>query len=129
MQTFQLLNHLLGGVHDVSIFTDHPNLLFIFHPTAVESSVGCHKLLNFIRCTLYLSAFSYTIEHVLDKLRTIGDIMTLWKRVYRNSVPAVQHITRLGMSNGSHMVQTVPYSLAKFPSRALICEVQLGSPD
>ena len=65
------------------VFTDHRNLLFVFNPAALEPSLGRHKVLKVIRWALYLSSFTYRIEHVAGENNTWPDIMTRWMRGYR----------------------------------------------
>lgn len=128
VQTFRRLNYLLGCSDHVTIFTDHRNLLFTFHPTAVEPSLGRHKVLKVIRWALYLSAFSYTIEHVPGELNTMADIMTRWMRGYRNSTPIPQRVSRIKIATGESLVPTVPDNQAEWPSRDEILEAQrIGS--
>lgn len=87
VQTFRCLNYLHGCPEAVTIFTNPCNILFSFHPTAVQPSLRLRKVLHVIRWALYLSALSYTIEHVYGDLNKITDIMTRWIRGFRNRLP------------------------------------------
>lgn len=49
VQIFRLLNNLLGCADDVTIFTDHRNLLFTFHSLSEETSLGLQNVLKVIR--------------------------------------------------------------------------------
>lgn len=58
VQKLRRVNNLLGFPQRVTIRTNHRNLLFSFHPTAVERSLERIKLLKATRLVLYLSAFT-----------------------------------------------------------------------
>ncbi len=67
------------------VFTDHRNLLFAFNPVSMEPSLGRHKVLKVVRWALFLSAFTYRIEHVHRDVNTWPDIMTRCMRSYRKN--------------------------------------------
>lgn len=46
----------------MTVFTDHRNLLFTFHLSALEPSLGRNNVLHVILWALYPSAFIYSIE-------------------------------------------------------------------
>lgn len=123
VETFRRLNYMLACADNVTVFTDHRNLLFTFHPTAVEPSLGRHKVLKVIRWALYLSAFSYTIEHIPGELNTLADIMTRWMRGYRRVIPTTRRVARLQLGTGPDMVPTAPQRSADWPSRETILAV------
>lgn len=75
------------------MFTDHWNLLFVFQRTSIEKSLGRLKVLNVIRWALYLSTFTYRIEHVPGDKNVMVDIITRWMRGYRRIRPTVRCIT------------------------------------
>lgn len=98
------------------MFTDHRNLLFTFHSTAVESSFGRHNVLKVIRWTLYLSAFSNTTEHMQGEINNNADIMAIWMRKYRLTDHAAGCISRLRIQTGREKVPTAPPDLADWAS-------------
>lgn len=116
VETFRRFNYLLACSDNVTSFTDHRNLLFIFHPTAVEPFLGRHKVLKVIRWAFYLSAFSYTIEHILGRVNTVADSMTKWMRGYRSADRAAGRISRLRNPSVRGMVPTAPPDLAGWSS-------------
>lgn len=71
---------------EVTILTDYKNVLFTFHAIAVKPNSGRHKLLKVIRWALYSSAFSYTIEQVLDELNILAHVTTLWMEATVNEM-------------------------------------------
>lgn len=125
VETFRRLNYMLSCSNMVSVFTDHRNLLFTFHPTALEPSLGRHKVFKVVRWALFLSAFSYRIEHVPGELNIIADIMTRWMRGYRRRAPH-QRVARLECTNGACMVPTAPTKPSEWPSRTTLKAAQNG---
>lgn len=113
---------MLSCSDDVTVFTDHRNLLFTFHPTAVESNFGRQKVLKVIRWSLYLSSFPYRIEHVPGELNILADIMTRWLRGYRQTKAC--RMARTCAVLESTMVPTSPRDPAQWPSRASIIDAQ-----
>ena len=67
------------------VFTDNRNLIFAFNLVSMEPSLGRHKVLKVIRWALFLSAFTYRIEHFHGGVNTWPDIMTRWMRGYRKN--------------------------------------------
>lgn len=55
---------------------DHRNFLFLFNPVVVEFSIGRLAISKVQRWGLYLSLFSYLIEHVLGEKNIMAGIMT-----------------------------------------------------
>ncbi len=81
-QTFQKLDYLLISAENTFVSTDHRNLLFILNPRAFNPSVAQHIVSKVQRWALYLSQFSYCIEHVAG---TDNDMLTRWCKGYRNT--------------------------------------------
>ena len=92
VQAFRKLDYMLSCDVTTRVFTDHRNLLFAFNPAAIVPSLGRHKVLKVVRWALYLSAFTYRIEHVPGDSNTWPDIMTRWMRGYRNK-PAIRRVS------------------------------------
>lgn len=66
---------MLSFADSVTISMDPQSLLFTFRPTAVKPKLGRYKVLKVIRCTIYLSALLYTIQHISGELKTLTDSM------------------------------------------------------
>lgn len=58
----------------------------------MEPSLGINKVLKVVRCSLYLSGFTYHIEHITGDANIWRDIMARWMRGYRKP-PAIRRIT------------------------------------
>lgn len=124
-QTFKRLKYMMICGQCIHIFTDHKNLLFTFHPLSVEPALARHKISKVTRWALYLSTFSYTIEHVSGDANVFADILTRWMKGYRSSKCRICRVK-----------QRVPYSgipdspfANKFiwPDRAMIESAQSNS--
>lgn len=92
VQAFKKLDYLLACDTSTRVFTDHRNLLFTFNPISMEPSLGRHKVLKVVRWALFLSAFTYRIEHVPGDVNTWPDIMTRWMRGYRKP-PSIRRVS------------------------------------
>ena len=79
---FRKLDYMLTCEASTRVFTDHRNLLFAFNPTELEPSLGRRKVLKVILWALFLSSFTYRIEHVSGDKNKWPDIMTRWMRGY-----------------------------------------------
>lgn len=90
-QTFERMDYMLETQNRIHVFTDHRNLLFVFAPLALEPALGRHIVSKVQRWALYLSRFSYAIEHVRGELNVCADMLTRWVRGNRNerSAPRV----------------------------------------
>ena len=84
-QTFERMDYLLQSQRRTHIFTDHRNLLFVFAPLALEPSLGRHIISKVQRWALYLSRFSYTIEHISGDKNVCADMLTRWTRGNRTT--------------------------------------------
>eukprot|EP00171_Calliarthron_tuberculosum_P020891 IDg20891t1 len=82
-QVFLKLDYILLGHEHVHVFTDHRNLLFVFAPLAVEPALGRNIVSKIQRWALFLSRFSYTIEHIAGVDNVFADILTRWLKNYR----------------------------------------------
>lgn len=99
------MDYLFVCEESTVIFTDHRNLLS-FHPTAIERTLGLHKVLKALRRGLYTPTFTYRIKHVPDKEKVMADILTRWLRGYhghpqlarriRESVPTTTNSSSAG---------------------------------
>lgn len=64
VQAFRNLDYMLACDTSTDVSTDHLNLLFTFNPFSMLPSLGRHKVLKVVRWALYLSYFTYRLEHV-----------------------------------------------------------------
>ena len=92
LQTFTRLDHMLQCESLIRIFTDHRNLLFVFCPSILDPSLGRHKAMKVMRWAIFLSQFSYKIEHVDGENNVMPDIMTRWLRGYRGHRAAIKRV-------------------------------------
>lgn len=75
MEAFRRLNYLFS-CHDSSVvYTDNRNVLFDFHPVDIKPNLGRHKVLEVVRCALFLFDFTYKILHVPGDENVIADIL------------------------------------------------------
>lgn len=63
---------------NVRTLTDHRNLLFIFRTSSIEPFLARHAVFKVIRWALYLSTFSFIIEHADGDLDFFADMLTQW---------------------------------------------------
>ena len=91
-QTFEKVDYLLMDEQPVHVFTDHRNLLFVFAPYAFEPTLGRHIASKVQRWAIYLSRFSYVIEHVDGNANVFADILTRWTRGYRSEKARTQSV-------------------------------------
>ena len=126
VQTFHKLNYLFACDTTTVLFTDHRNLLFAFHPLAMEPSFGRHKVLKVVRWALFLSSFNYRIEHIPGDRNVMADILTRWMRGYRGQLSKAKRIAAL---NSNHSVPRAPVTESEWPSRDEILTTQNQSKD
>lgn len=83
------------GEHPVHVFTDHKNLLYIFAPTAFDSTLGKHVISKVHRWAMFLSRFDFVIEHIDGELNVFADILTRWLKGYKKNFASTHHICAL----------------------------------
>lgn len=83
LKCFRKLDYMFVGETNVNLYTDHRNIFFAFHPAAMSSTVRSHEISKVQRWAVYLSAFSYTIEHVEGERNVMPDIMSMWLSGHR----------------------------------------------
>lgn len=118
IMSFRKLAYLFACDHTTTIFTDHWNLLFVFHPSALDPALGRHKILKVLRWALFLSSFTYKIEHIPGEHNTLPDIMTRWMRGYRGVVLRAKRLT------ATLPAIPIPPNPSEWPKRSLILELQ-----
>ena len=82
-QSFDKLDYLLMSGRPAHVFTDHRNFLFVFAPLALEPALGWHVVSKVQRWALFLSKFTYVVEHIDGNNNVFADILTMWTRGYR----------------------------------------------
>lgn len=102
-QTFERVDYLLQGQRLTHVFTDHRNLLFVFALLAIEPALGRHVVSKVQRWALYLSRFSYVIEHIGGSANVFADILTRWARGYRNEQKLLR-VSRIIVTDAEKMM-------------------------
>lgn len=105
-------------------FTEHCNLPFLLHPTAVEPLLVFDKVLKVIRYPLYLPGFSYVIEHVPRALHTKEDIMTGWISGYHGHTSYMRRVPERIENKTSTCAPTSLANRRICPSRSTVVDVQ-----
>ena len=97
------MDYLLKSNGPAHIFTDHRYLLFVFAPRALGPALGRHIVSKVQRWAIYLSRFSYVIEHIRGEDNVCPDMLTRWTRGHRaNKTPVM--LSSLVLSNAEKMV-------------------------
>ena len=102
---FKKLDYMLLAEENTHLYTDHRNLLFVFNPLALDPALRRHIVNKVQRWGLYLSKFSYIIEHIPGDKNVVADIMTRWCCGYCGKRLAVKRIahkingTRYGINS------------------------------
>ena len=94
-EVFKKMDYTSLAEDDIHLYTDHRNLLFVFNPLALNPTLGRHIVNKVQRWGLFLSGFSYAIEHVDGKCNVMADIMTRWLREYRGKRQSARRMTHL----------------------------------
>lgn len=97
-QAFERMDYMMLCEDNIHLFTDHRNLLFVFHPLAFNSSLGRHIVNKVQRWALYLSKFMYTIEHIQGAKNVAADMLTRWYVGYRGKPLMARRIKAMVLS-------------------------------
>lgn len=73
---FERMDYFVCGTQLVHVFTDHGDLLILFAPMALHPNTQRHVLVKVHRCTIYLSRFQFSIEHIDGKDNVGADMLT-----------------------------------------------------
>lgn len=121
-QTFKKLDYLLMASDNTRLYTDHSNLLYVFHPRSMEPGLGRHVVSKLQRWALYLSQFQYCIEHIRGELNVMPDIMTRWYKGYRGSraKPEKRMVRRLVIQH-EHVQSPLSEDFTKPKSEDIAC--------
>ncbi len=87
---FEKCDYLMMGENPVRVFMDHRNLRFVFAPTVLEPALGRHIVSKVQRWALFLSRFSYEIDHVQGNRNVFADILTRWAQGNRRTERAAR---------------------------------------
>lgn len=94
VQTFKKMEYAIISSMKTFIFTDHRNLLFVFNPHSLNPDLKAHIVSKVQRWALYLSQFTYIINHIPGDENVMADIMTRWCKGYRST-----KISRIQVAN------------------------------
>ena len=109
----------LTASQEVSLFTDHANLVCIFDPHGRNPGISRHTANKLMRWALKLSGFRYVIERIPGNYNVWADMLTRW---------AVKHSNKVSLSKLSRlMLAPINPSLDKeydWPTRECISKSQ-----
>ena len=71
------VDYLIMG-REVSIYTDHANLVRLYDPYGLNPGVPRHTASKLMRWAIKLSAFRYIIEHLPGEKNVWADMLTRW---------------------------------------------------
>jgi hypothetical protein len=75
VDTVTKVDYLLLSHDEFSILPDHLNLTYIYNPLSADPTLARHVVHKLQRCELYMSVFSYRMEHVMGELNYSTDLM------------------------------------------------------
>ena len=87
------VDYLVMG-REVSIYTDHANLVQLYDPYGKHPSIPRHTASKLMRWAIKLSAFRYVVEHLPGQRNVWADMLTRWA-VYPKSSVAIDKAGRL----------------------------------
>lgn len=79
LSTFRRLEYLL--LNGASIFTDHGNLAYMFHPEACVSAMPKTAAQHLDGSRMELRQFDYTIVYITGESNCRGDLLSPWAKV------------------------------------------------
>ena len=103
-QSFDELDYLLMSGRPANVFTDHRNLLFVFAPLALEPVLGPQGVSTVQRWALFLSKYTYVIEHIDGDDNVFADVLTRWTKGYRNEGYKLKTICSLLVQSAEQIV-------------------------
>ena len=89
------MDYILLAEDEINLYTDHRNLLFVFNPQALDTTLGRHVVNKVQTWGLFLSRFSYGIEQVDGESKVMPHFMTRFWRWYRSKRQAAKRIMKL----------------------------------
>jgi hypothetical protein len=78
VESTRRLEYLLLRPRGFRLYTDHRNLVYIFNPRGVDSTMARYQADKLQRWALSLMAFRYVIEHVPGEQNAWGDLLSRW---------------------------------------------------
>lgn len=69
--------HIVGG-REISLYTDHTNLVYIFNPYGQNPEIARHTASMLMRWAVKLSCFRYTIDAIAGEKNKFADLLTRW---------------------------------------------------
>jgi len=122
VMAFRKMDYALIAAENVSVFTDHRNLLYVFHPKALNPDVRVHVVRKVQRWALYLSQFSYNIEHVAGEENWMADLLTRWAKGYRRNTK----VSRITIQDMDRLPSSTDYGF-NWPTMGCIKSAQRSS--
>ncbi len=83
------LDYLVMG-REITIFTDHANLVYIYDPYGSNPGIARHTASKLMRWAIKLSAFRYVVEHLPRERNIWADMLTRWAVNHKQSVSAIK---------------------------------------
>ncbi|KAE9067004.1 hypothetical protein PF007_g28235 [Phytophthora fragariae] len=78
VESTRRLEYLLLRPKGFRLYTDHRNLVYIFNPYGVDSTMARYQADKLQRWSISLTAFRYVIEHVPGDQNEWGDLLSRW---------------------------------------------------
>ena len=88
LESFIRFEHLIGG-REISLYTDHANLVYIFDPCGQNPGIARHTACKLTRWAVKLSSFRYVIEAIPGERNHWADLLTRWAVQPRSAVSRV----------------------------------------
>ena len=76
LESVKRFPYLLFRPQGLFLYTDHKNLIFIFHPHMASPPVVKHKVTKIERWAMRLSGFRYTMVHILGEDNSWADLLS-----------------------------------------------------
>jgi len=123
VESMARLEYLIAG-KEISLFTDHANLIYIFDPVGQNPGIARHTANKLLRWALKLSGYRYVIDHLSGERNVWADILTRWAVKPRVGVKSAK-LSKLMLA------PITPSSSQKFdwPTRTDIESIQQASKD
>ena len=87
------VDYLVMG-REVSVYTDHANLVQLYDPYGKHPSIPRHTASKLMRWAIKLSAFRYVVEHLPGERNVWADMLTRWA-VYPKSSVSTDKVGRI----------------------------------
>ena len=116
-KTFKKMDFLMLSDLDVHVFTDHRNLLFVYSPIFLKPDIGSHAVPKILRWALFLSRFTYKIEHVMGEENIFADILTRWLKGYRTEKQSIKRTIRFFVSQPPQILPSTEDENFVWPSQ------------